>query len=196
MSPWTLAKFDPVTNPVKLSSGRNWMSATTFCTLTRSGGSKATPVCRFMFAGGQGANNQYSNVVDILDASRCYNGPSNDPNLCMGMTASIVMNIARGSLAVASFIGSGSVGGGAAMFAGGRTETTDRPPLPIPWGISDFYVSASATSPILDLLYFNLSVPRFDLAGVGFDISGTGKQQALFAGGAYHPPLKMHSFSV
>ncbi len=81
------------------------------------------------------------------------------------------------------------------MFAGGKTETADRPPVPIPWGTSDFYVSASATSPILDLLYFNLSLPRFDLAGVGFDIYGTGKQQALFAGGTF-PPLKMHSFSL
>ena len=97
------------------------------------------------------------------------------------------MNIARGSLAVASFLGAGSIGGGAAMFAGGRTETSPPPgqaPQPIPWAVSDYYVAASASGPILDLAWFNLSLPRFDLAGIGFDISRSGgKQQALFAGG-------------
>lgn len=180
MSPWTLATFD-ASNPVKLSSKRNWMSATTFCTLAKTGGSTAVPVCRFMFAGGQLNGNQYSNVVDILDASRCYNAASLDPNTCMQMGPSITMAIARGSLAVASFLGSGNVGGGAAMFAGGKTEVSN---MPVTWATSDYYISASATSPILDLAWFNLSVPRFDLAGIGFDISGSGgKQQALFAGG-------------
>jgi hypothetical protein len=184
VSPWTLAAFD-AGKSIKLSTPRNWMSATTFCTLAKTGGSAAVPLCRFMFAGGQAQGNVYSNVVDILDASACYNAQSlsPDPNTCMQMAPSITMAIARGSLAVASFLGAGSVGGGAAMFAGGKTET-GRPPVPITWATSDYYISASATSPILDLAWFNLSVPRFDLAGIGFDISGSGgKQQALFAGG-------------
>ena len=104
----------------------------------------------------------------------------------MKMVAPINMNIARGSLAVASFLGAGSIGGGAAMFAGGKTETTPPPgtavqPLkacriataflfvnsfwqvqPIPWATSDYYISVSSDGPILDLAWFNLSVPRFD----------------------------------
>ncbi len=103
------------------------------------------------------------------------------------------------------------------MFAGGKTETKDTPPVPITWATSDYYISTSATSPLLDLAWFNLSVPRFDLAGIGFDISGSGgKQQALFAGGTtsdlqtsdvvdsylfgsavpdmYDPPLPPYSF--
>ena len=106
----------------------------------------------------------------------------------MKMVAPINLNIARGSLAVASFMGAGSSnGGGAAMFAGGKTETTPpsgQSPQPTPWAVSDYYIAASPDGPILDLAWFNLSVPRFDLAGIGFDISGSGgKQQALFAGG-------------
>ena len=187
VSPWTLAAFD-LSKSIKLSSPRNWMSATTFCTLAKTGGSAAVPLCRFMFAGGQGDGNQYSNVVHILDASACYTsqGLSADPNTCMQMGPSINMAIARGSLAVASFLGAGNIGGGAAMFAGGKTEvkTALGNTVPVTWATSDYYISASATSPILDLAWFNLSVPRFDLAGVGFDISGSGgKQQALFAGG-------------
>ncbi len=114
-------------------------------------------------------------------------GANADPNICMKMVAPLNMNIARGSLAVASFLGAGSNGGGAAMFAGGRTETkpTDgTAPQSIPWAVSDYYVAVSSDGPILDLAWFNLSVPRFDLAGIGFDISRSGgKQQALFAGG-------------
>ena len=53
VSPWTLATMPPLSTP------RNWMSATSFCTLTRSGGTSPTPVCRFMFAGGQTTRNQY-----------------------------------------------------------------------------------------------------------------------------------------
>jgi hypothetical protein len=41
-----------------------------------------------------------------------------------------------------------------------------------------------------------LSVPRFDLAGVGFDISGTGKQQALFAGGTCPTPKNVLFFCM
>ena len=129
----------------------------------------------------------YSDIVEILDATNCYGKRSSadlNPTNCMTWGTPIRMNNARGSLAVASFLGSGSVGGGAAMFAGGKTVTA-APVTPIPWATSDFYISVSATSPILDLAWFNLSVPRFDLAGIGFDISGSGgRQQALFAGGS------------
>jgi hypothetical protein len=129
----------------------------------------------------------YSDVVDILDATNCYGQTSSaalNPTNCMTWGTPIRMNNPRGSMAVASFLGSGSVGGGAAMFAGGKTETT-APVTPIPWATADFYISASSTSPILNLSWFNLSVPRFNLAGVGFDISGSGgRQQALFAGGS------------
>jgi hypothetical protein len=65
VSPWTLAVFT-AGNPVQLSVGRNWLSATTFCTLTKNGGQSAAPVCRFMFAGGQAAGNAYSSIVDVL----------------------------------------------------------------------------------------------------------------------------------
>jgi hypothetical protein len=54
VSPWTLATMQP------LSSPRIGMSATSFCTLTRSGGTAPTPVCRFMFAGGQLKGNVYA----------------------------------------------------------------------------------------------------------------------------------------
>lgn len=186
-SPWTLAVFDAAKN-VKLSAGRNWLSATTFCTLAKTGGSKPTPVCRFMFAGGQLQGNAYSDTVDILDASACFGATTLDPNLCMQMTAPIKMATARSSLAVASFLGASNIGGGAAMFAGGKTEAKNSAGnvVPVPWATSDYYVSASSTSPILDITWFNLSTPRFDLAGIGFDIYGSGgKQQALFAGGTY-----------
>jgi hypothetical protein len=130
----------------------------------------------------------YSDVVEILDATNCYGKTTSanlNPTSCMTWGTPMRMNNARGSLAVASFLGFGSVGGGAAMFAGGKTETAAAAPIPIPWATADFYVSASATSPILNVSWFNLSVPRFDLSGVGFTTSGSdGRQQALFAGGS------------
>jgi len=165
-----------------LSVPRNWMSATTFCTTAYTGGLGKKPICRFMFAGGQTTGNGYSNVVDVLDASACAtSGSSLDPAVCMTMNPAgqaLTMVTARGSLAVASFMG-------AAMFAGGKIET--RPPgiaQPIPFQTTDYYMSASALAPPLDLLTFNLSSARFDLAGLGFDIANSGgQQQALFAGG-------------
>ncbi len=141
-----------------------------------------------MFAGGQLQGNTYSDTVDILDASLCYGAATLDPNLCMAMKPSIKMATARSSLAVASFLGASNIGGGAAMFAGGKTEVKNSANnwVPVPWSTSDFYVSAGPTSPILDITWFNLSTARFDIAGIGFDISGSGgKQQALFAGGTY-----------
>jgi hypothetical protein len=164
------------------------MSATTFCTLAKTGGSKPRPICRFMFAGGQLDGNKYSDKVEILDASGCYNAASADPNKCMVMGSPLTMTTARSSLSVSSFVGSGNVGGGAAMFAGGKTEVKNAvgKAMPVPWSTSDYYISAGGSGPITDLAWFNLSTPRFDLAGIGFDVSGSGgKQQALFAGGTY-----------
>lgn len=144
-----------------------------------------------MFAGGQLDGNTYSSTVDVLDASACYGGAyyAADPSTCMVMGSPLTMTTARSSLSVASFVGSGNVGGGAAMFAGGKTEVRDTSGknwIPVPWATSDYYISAGGSGPITDLAWFNLSTPRFDLAGIGFDIYGSGgKQQALFAGGSY-----------
>jgi hypothetical protein len=141
-----------------------------------------------MFAGGQLDGNTYSSTVDVLDASGCYNASSADPNKCMQMGSPLAMTTARSSLSVASFVGSSNVGGGAAMFAGGKTEVnTAGSWMLVPWSTSDYYnISAGGSGPITGHAWFNLSAPRFDLAGIGFDISGSGgKQQALFAGGTY-----------
>ncbi len=54
ISPWTLAVMQPLTY------ARNWMSATSLCTLIRSGSTTPTPACRFMFAGGQMRSNVYA----------------------------------------------------------------------------------------------------------------------------------------
>lgn len=127
--------------------------------------------CLAFFAGGQGPDNTYTNLIDVLDLN---------PDIPV-FIASQQMTVARAFLASASFQDS-------MLFAGGKNESgVIKPIIVTALGQVDYFLFSGDQGQIVDTKML-LSSPRFDLAATGLS--------AIYSDTVYTPPPPLRSPNV